>query len=48
MSTSLMFAVAAAFLIFCGAGFAQIEFITLAITKAIVNADVALFIANVV
>lgn len=44
--TSLMFMIAVTFLIFCGSSFAQVEYLILSLTSAIVNADVALFIAN--
>lgn len=43
-----MFMIAVTFLIFCGSGFAQFEYLIMSLTTAVINADVALFIANVV
>ena len=46
--TSMMFTIAVTFLIMSGSAFSQIEHISLSLTRAIVNADIALFIANVI
>ena len=42
----LMLTTAIAFLIFCTSAFSQIEYLSLSITAAVVNADASLFIAN--
>jgi hypothetical protein len=44
--SSLMFMTTITFLIFCGTGTSQVEYLVLSLTSAIANADIALFIAN--
>ncbi len=44
--TAMMMMIAVTFLIACGSGFAQFEYIVMALSKAIINGDVSLFIAN--
>ena len=44
--TALMFMIAVLFLIACGSGFAQFEFIVMALSKAFINGDISLFIAT--
>lgn len=44
--TAMMMMVAVTFLIACGSGFAQFEYIVMALSKAVINGDVSLFIAN--
>lgn len=46
--TTLMFMITITFLIFCTSGNTQFEYLVLSLTSAILNADIALFIANVV
>ncbi|TNV74243.1 hypothetical protein FGO68_gene7073 [Halteria grandinella] len=46
--TSLMFMITITFLIFCSSGNTQFEYLIQSITSAVLNADIALFIANVV
>jgi len=42
----MMMMIAVTFLIACGSGFAQFEYIVMALSKAMINGDVSLFIAN--
>lgn len=44
--TAMMMMIAVTFLIACGSGFAQFEYIVMALSKAVINGDVSLFIAN--
>jgi hypothetical protein len=44
--TALMLMIAVQFLIMCGSGFAQFEAIVMALSKAIINGDISLFIAT--
>ena len=44
--TAMMMMIAVTFLIACGSGFAQFEYIVMALSKVIINGDVSLFIAN--
>jgi hypothetical protein len=44
--TALMLMIAVQFLILCGSGFAQFEALVTALSKAIINGDISLFIAT--